>query len=84
MFSGLCMNEQTAKLLQKVSERLRDAPDIFFRRRSVCTLINGAHSMATLLQSALAAECLILSSAGSHAREVWQEIIDRKSRHSIT
>ena len=31
------MNEQTAKLLQKVSERLRDAPDIFFRRRSVCS-----------------------------------------------
>jgi hypothetical protein len=27
------VNEQTAKLLQKVSERLRDAPDIFFRRR---------------------------------------------------
>jgi hypothetical protein len=28
------VNEQTAKLLQKVSEPLRDAPDIFFRRRS--------------------------------------------------
>jgi hypothetical protein len=26
------VNEQTAKLLQKVSERLRDAPDIFFCR----------------------------------------------------
>ena len=37
------MNEQTAKLLQKGSEPLRDAPDIFFRRRSARI---GVHHIA--------------------------------------
>jgi hypothetical protein len=48
------VNEQTAKLLQKASKRLRDAPDIFFRRRSVCMcverrpgLVLGAMTKAT-------------------------------------
>jgi hypothetical protein len=45
--------------------------------------------MATLLQSALAAEYSILSSAGSHAREDWATIIARKTadiaktKHSV-
>jgi hypothetical protein len=49
----------------------------------------GALTMATLLQSALAAEYPILSSAGSHAREDWGTIIARKTadiakaKHSV-
>jgi hypothetical protein len=35
--------------------------------------------MTTVLQSASAAENLILASAGSHAREEWRTIINRKS-----
>jgi hypothetical protein len=35
--------------------------------------------MASILKSALAADHLILANAGSHARQVWHEIILRKS-----
>jgi hypothetical protein len=35
--------------------------------------------MSTLLNNALAADYLILSSAGSHAREDWRTIIKRKT-----
>jgi hypothetical protein len=34
----------------------------------------------TLLKSALAANCVILSSVGKHAQQGWQTIIDRKRR----
>jgi hypothetical protein len=34
MFQVFALNEQMAKLWQKVSQPLRDARDIFFRRRS--------------------------------------------------
>ena len=48
------MNEQTAKLLQKVSEPLRDAPDIFFRRRSARVSFRAAAMPASMPSSAAA------------------------------
>src|SRR4051812_44566361 len=39
-----------AKLLQKVSEPLRDAPDIFFRRRSARGLLPSASVIAFVIQ----------------------------------
>jgi hypothetical protein len=39
----------------------------------------GIGTMSLLLSQALAADYLILSSTGSHAREPWRTIIDRKT-----
>jgi hypothetical protein len=42
-------------------------------------LIGGELAMASILESALAADHLILANAGSHAKEAWHKIIARKS-----
>jgi hypothetical protein len=41
--------------------------------------VSGAGAMLSILDSALAADHLILANAGSHAKQTWHKIIARKS-----
>jgi putative ABC transport system substrate-binding protein len=81
MFSGLAQNEQTAKLLQKVSEPLRDAPDIFSggdgffaSRRGQFATLAARDRMPTSYASREMVEAGVLMSYGTSVADMFRQV----------